>query len=317
MKKLINKHIKILLAIGFMATLVYVPHYTYADESIYNVNFKEYTQYITPVPVAGDEDKYEVVNGVHKYIYKSGENIIVDFKIKQDQGINACQFALEYNPDVIQLVYDEFTRDYIDFVGYTNVRGKRITLLNSDDVFDFALLKPLPGETDCEGADGIKTASELGEVKILNYFDPYSDGTLPESDKKGTILFRAVFKQVGIGDSYIGIKQLPVFGGDMFFDRNSKGIQTVVTPVKISLLDSKDFNSPVYGDVTGDRIVSTDDSTLILNHVLNPQEYPFTEEQLDSAKVYNLNNNDVDANDAAYVLKKAIDVNFKFPVELK
>lgn len=92
--------------------------------------------------------------------------------------------------------------------------------------------------------------------------------------------------------------------------------------IKLNSL-SKDINlsqigneeNIIYGDVDGDNVITANDAALILNYVLNPQEFNFTEKQKKSAKVSNKESINITAIDAEYVLKKSVNQDFVFPIE--
>ena len=71
----------------------------------------------------------------------------------------------------------------------------------------------------------------------------------------------------------------------------------------------------VYGDVTADGVVTVDDASVLLKYVLDPSSVNITDAGFKNAQVRKQEVKSFTAEDAAMILQKAINTEFKFPAE--
>lgn len=123
---------------------------------------------------------------------KVGDEFIVTVSVKDNPGINAITAYLDYDATKIKAISAE------------EVANPAVKFIDSTTVNNQINLKPSATNADYSGmgADGSKTAAELGRVKVAGYL---TDGDkLAESKDNGTIM-AVKFKAIAASDKAVAI----------------------------------------------------------------------------------------------------------------
>lgn len=220
------------------------------------------------------------------------EYLIVDYRLVNNPGINSITLLTDYDPNVIQPVAaldpgDEavkyaFYDTNANFMQPYMVEGQ---LSYTPDIYDddYFML----------GADGEKTAAELGRIKVASFISVADDdGNLLQIKDDG-ILFRLKFKILSKGSTDINIIDITTTSGDDF---KNYDMEIQKATVFISDLESEGIHKYQYGDANLDGKLQSDDVTLILNYVLDNSSTKFSKNQkLLSAVEYNTTDVDADS----------------------
>jgi len=174
---------------------------------------------VDDVQLAAGDGKLEVTSSaaveVEEEGLKTGDEFTVRFDVTNNPGINNATFFVKYNPKVVRAI-DGFT---IDELGTPNVgvynedEGTREMVISYADIVKQLSLRPNKDDNEdyaaISAADGTVSASALGLIKLAGKIDA-SDGNnvLLESTDNGG-LFGLKFQAVGVGDSEIGIVEVP------------------------------------------------------------------------------------------------------------
>lgn len=187
---------------------------------------------------AQDNVQLKMVVSAQKESVNCGDVFTVDFNIIQNTGFNSFTFFVDYDPSIIvPLVIDENDSDddRMAFSGSSILTvetvNNQINVVPSADDLDFEGL----------GADGIKTAAQLGRVKLSAIiYNSGKPGTTNETGK----LFSMKFKVADNAEGFTDIKITPVNSGFAPILSKTEGeLTTSFTSALISVT-----NEAVVGD---------------------------------------------------------------------
>lgn len=133
-----------------------------------------------------------------------GDTFYVDFKINDNTtGYNSITAYLRYDPSVIRAIECDVDDIPNDLIVTQNDSGAYLSLFSFTYVNGRINFKPKSGDRDYDGyADGRKTASEIGIIKLTNYLGTSVNSFLQNYDGTGTLV-RMKFEAVGGGSTDI------------------------------------------------------------------------------------------------------------------
>ncbi len=243
---------------------------------------------------------------------KVGDKVVVTYTLKDLVGINNYTWYFNYNPEVVKatkFIGPEAGKEDT-YVSYTlpgvTARGLLVPVEVANKQIE---VKPAADDKDYTGlgADGVKTAAELGRIKLSHLTGQTSGaGAIGVTDKDG-ILFSVEFEVVGSGNA--DIKLVPVDGVALFYNEPESG--TGATALD-SQLENKvtDLSILVSAEVVVEGIpafnveVGSGEDKIVLN---NTEEGKFTVTGVgaldDSTTPYTLNI----SKDSAITVKDVLD----------
>ncbi len=163
-----------------------------------------------------------------------GDNFYVDFKIYDNPtGYNSMTAYLRYDPNVIRAVECDVEDIPSDLIVYQNENGAYLSLFSYTYVNGRLNFVPKTGDVDYDGyANGKKSASEIGIIKLTNYLGASVNNYLQNYEDTGTLV-RMKFEAVGGGSTDIvldnAIAAYFVEGQNMQLNVNASGGSVAVS----------------------------------------------------------------------------------------
>lgn len=147
-----------------------------------------------------------------------GDTFYVDFKVNDNPtGYNSITTYLRYDPDVIRAVECGVDEIPSDLIVYLNDNGAYLSLFPFNFVNERISFKPKSGDRDYDGkANGKKTASEIGIVKLTSYLGASVNTFLQNYTDTGTLV-RIKFEAVGGGSTDVELTNSTA----MYFDNGA------------------------------------------------------------------------------------------------
>ena len=181
-----------------------------------------------------------------------GDDIQIEYSLKDVTGINNFTFFVDFDPDLLQYqsAVEATEANKADFVTYNNKILNRDLILIPAGLFDGnaaqdptdvgqANIVPATGDADYDTAkykaDGTKSAKELGRIKVAGVagLEGASDSDVTASDKDG-ILFILNFKAVANGTASVTFAPAASKSGktDFFYKtpQSSQNVEAVELP---------------------------------------------------------------------------------------
>lgn len=157
--------------------------------------------------IYGEECSKELVLELvpSKNFVSKAEIFDVDFNITKNSGFNNFTFFVDYDPNEVKFIKSENTAENVLTVGNTPIITNNAVNIQSEVV-------PSPNDPDYSGlgADGTKTAGELGRIKLSSRI--YNNGILAETNATGKLLTMRFEASSSIG-TRTTIKITPVNSG--------------------------------------------------------------------------------------------------------
>ena len=207
MRKITQRIVSAVLFASMMFSSVFTGNVTAGQENGFEK--KDGVMYIRPVIEGRENTDDESVSPE-----LIGSTVNIDFYLEQNPGFSSATFYLKYDPDVIRAKCGNIPKGQADLDGYVTYTyyleavGQDITsplFANSKINSQIAYVPAKSAAAEFEGADGVKTAAQLGKIKFAGmvadtYVDENNHFKAIEGDGK---LFSMTFDVIGEGDADI------------------------------------------------------------------------------------------------------------------
>lgn len=224
-----------------------------------------------------------------------GDTFYVDCVVRDNPtGYNSLTGYINYDPSVIRAVECDVADIPDDLIIRRNEDGAALSLFSYTNVNSRVTFVPKEGDTDYNGmADGVKTASEIGRIKLSNYLGSSQDNMLLNYEGTGTLL-RLKFEAIAQGTTTINLSDCIAA---YFNQGNSNMLDYTLNDIEINVAEAV----VTKGDVNNDGQIDYRDSILVLRYSAGTSE--LTVNQQTAADV----NNDgrIDYMDSILILRYA------------
>lgn len=278
-------------------------------------------------PVVLDPDKTYIkatVNGGFRITKdKIGKTVNIDFDLIQNPGIASYTFNLCYDPNIIR-AKSLYEPENGDFTGYVTSLGKPIYMCPEDDL-GYSVndqINYVPSsvgygeETIYPNADGIKTAAELGKIRLIWVSTEWiekNNGKWLEDVRGDGRLITLTFDVLAEGDPKLTVEGSMAHAPQYNLDLPNPDYEFYPKGVIVG------GNEPefIYGDADGNGSITAGDAALVLQKtLLSTFEIPLQNKTDDWLKYVDVDaNKEITAGDSAYILQKTLLSTFELPAE--
>ena len=192
-----------------------------------------------------------------------GDTFYADFKVTDNpNGYNSMSAMVRYDSSVIRAIECEIEDIADDQILYYNENGNALALFPYNAVNERITHVPNPSDYYYDGeADGVRSASEIGIIRLSRFLGVTVDNYLQNYEGTGTIL-RIKFEAVGSGSSSIELTDIV----SSYFDTGvSRDIDVNVNSGYVSVEGDNQTNESTTETTTtstsGDNNSSTGSST--------------------------------------------------------
>jgi len=234
---------------------------------------------VTPSAVDSNDESFKGSKDVKRVIdvgstsvsVKKGAAAIVGRVSKEDENYLTVSYDVTLNPGFNNATfYVNYDPTYLKAVRHLKDEVPENIGINGTEFINAALIRqqieyvPTPSNSDYAGlgADGIKTAAELGRIKLAAYVeDSDKDGNLLEVTESGT-LFSIKFEKLKDGKTDINLVQIPKDNG--FVGADNVPLAMEVTNLKdVEVKKGETPIPPVEEAVISGTVSESEDGKLI------------------------------------------------------
>lgn len=240
---------------------------------------------------------YEITTD--KTTVNANDEFVVTVSVKNNPGINAVTATLNYDAALVQPV------------SAVDVTDAAFSLMTTDEVNQQINLKPSATNSDYTGlgADGTKTAAQLGKVKVAGYLT--EGNNLVQSTKDGAFLafkFKTVATSTAATKiSFNNIKTSGFNGTEVTDVTIADGFASVAFEGGSSVDPTPGTYTHVAGDFDNNGSVTASDAALVIKDTLLPSADRPTNSDADLKVIADVNGDgNVTAQDAAEIIKKTL-----------
>lgn len=206
------------------------------------------------------DDTLNIESVVSKSNINVGDRFYVDFKVVDNPtGYNSMTAFVKYDSNVIRPVECAVSDIPSDLIVYKNSTGFNYSLFPYSFINSRIKFVPSVSDTDYDGlADGVKTAGEIGIIKVAAYLNQSVNTYLQNYSGTGTLL-RLKFEAVAEGSTGVELQN----PGTAYYVQGKS--YNLNTDIKNSIV-SVGSKQTITGDVNDDGVVLRNDLTMLARY---------------------------------------------------